>query len=227
MGYRILAAITILFYGTACQEPNKIPNPLVIDKSVKEDEIKNKLAAKKPSDVMKSDIGSDSTQPFEKQIDEGLSIIEKIRVEEKREESLGKFRRRNTKKLSEAESKRQPKDQHALNKYKRARRFALAGNLHEAKNLYLESCQIGHKESCHKFAYYEQRAGNFANAQRFYQISCEAGILKSCNNLGYGMELVGRLESARNFYADACLNRHQAACKNLARIIRKESHRSR
>ena len=82
-------------------------------------------------------------------------------------------------------------------------------------------------ESCHKFAYHEQRSHNFANAIRFYQLSCAAGIQKSCNNLGYGLELSGKYEQAKTYYADACLHQHRAACSNLSRIIRKEGYLSR
>ncbi|SMF20625.1 sel1 repeat family protein [Pseudobacteriovorax antillogorgiicola] len=95
------------------------------------------------------------------------------------------------------------------------------GKSDEARRYYLDACQLGYYEACHKFAYYEHKQGNFKNALRFYRLSCKHGILKSCNNMGFGLETMGQHEQAKDYYSRACLNQHEGACDSLRRVIDK------
>jgi len=87
----------------------------------------------------------------------------------------------------------------------------------QAMDLYLDLCQAGKIEACHRFAFHLSRTGNQANASRFYQVSCKQGLSKSCNNLGWDSEKNGDLTKAVDYYSWACLRHHPGSCKNLMR----------
>ncbi len=142
------------------------------------------------------------------------SLVEKIKAESAQEANLPTVMLADSKLMSKGSAVNL-----GTRLFKRAYRLALQKQYHEAQTIYLQACQYGHKESCHKFGYYQQKEGNFANAIRFYKIGCNAGILKSCNNLGFGMEKSGNIESAKDYYSLACLRHHYRSCQNLTRVL--------
>lgn len=93
------------------------------------------------------------------------------------------------------------------------------GQKEKAKQHFLNACQLGYYDACHKFAYQEHFAGNTANSLRFYRIACQEGSLKSCNNYALASEKLGLIEEAKDYYSKACLDKHQLSCTNLKRVL--------
>ena len=59
-----------------------------------------------------------------------------------------------------------------------------------ASQAYLNACQYGNAQGCHKFGWQLQKSGNLKEQRNSYSYACKQGVKKSCNNIGFIVEKV-------------------------------------
>ena len=87
-----------------------------------------------------------------------------------------------------------------------------------ASQAYLNACQYGNAQGCHKFGWQLQKSGNLEGAAKFYSYACEKGVRKSCNNIGFIAEKSGKLEKAQDYYSWGCIKGYAGSCQSLKRV---------